>query len=155
MGRYVKASLFENLCLHSTCLNHHPHECNTAFGFNESLRLELKKLGKTGVKTTCVCPYFINTGMFEVSLYVDRCLSGTAHLSMCIFWLRGIQGVTTRFSWILPILEPSYVTEQMLRSIKQNQDVLSMPVIVYLVPLLRGLLPTSLFDFQLDFLGVC
>ena len=33
-------------------------------GFDESLRNELMRLGKTGVKTTIVCPYFINTGMF-------------------------------------------------------------------------------------------
>eukprot|EP01138_Halocafeteria_seosinensis_P010952 gb/GECG01011186.1/.p1 GENE.gb/GECG01011186.1/~~gb/GECG01011186.1/.p1 ORF type:complete len:332 (+),score=16.36 gb/GECG01011186.1/:1-996(+) len=100
-----------------------------AFGFHESMRLELKKLGKTGVNTTCVCPFYINTGMFE--------------------------GVQTRFSWILPILEPDYVASQTLRAIQQDQEVLCMPVIVYLVPLLRGLLPTSLFDFGLDVLGVC
>jgi all-trans-retinol dehydrogenase (NAD+) len=35
-----------------------------AFGIDESLRLELKNL-KSNVTTTCVCPYFINTGMFE------------------------------------------------------------------------------------------
>jgi NAD(P)-dependent dehydrogenase (short-subunit alcohol dehydrogenase family) len=32
------------------------------FGMDESLRMELKKKGKTGVHTTCVCPYYINTG---------------------------------------------------------------------------------------------
>jgi short-subunit dehydrogenase len=36
-----------------------------AKGFAESLRLELRKLKKWGVKTTVVCPYFINTGMFD------------------------------------------------------------------------------------------
>ncbi|XP_042869558.1 protein dhs-3-like [Penaeus japonicus] len=36
-----------------------------AVGFDEALRLELKALGKTGVKTTCVCPVYISTGMFE------------------------------------------------------------------------------------------
>lgn len=35
-----------------------------AFGFDESLRTELKKFGSK-VKTTCICPYYINTGMFE------------------------------------------------------------------------------------------
>lgn len=35
-----------------------------AFAIDESLRLEMKKIGKN-VKTTCICPYFINTGMFE------------------------------------------------------------------------------------------
>ena len=36
-----------------------------AVGFDESLRYELLSQGKTGVHTTVVCPYFINTGMFE------------------------------------------------------------------------------------------
>ena len=65
------------------------------------------------------------------------------------------QGVQTRFSWILPILEPEYVVNQTLRAIQQDQEVLCMPVIVYLVPILRGILPTSVFDFGLDVLGVC
>ena len=36
-----------------------------AVGFDESLRFELAAMGKTGVHTTVVCPYFINTGMFD------------------------------------------------------------------------------------------
>ena len=37
-----------------------------AVGFDESLRIELEKLGVRGVKTTVVCPYFIqSTGMFN------------------------------------------------------------------------------------------
>jgi len=38
-----------------------------AVGLDESLRMELAAMGKTGVRTTVVCPYFINTGMFEGS----------------------------------------------------------------------------------------
>ena len=33
-----------------------------AIGFNEALRLELRKQKKWGVSTTLVCPYYINTG---------------------------------------------------------------------------------------------
>lgn len=36
-----------------------------AFGFAESLFLELTMLRKSKVKSTIVCPYFIQTGMFE------------------------------------------------------------------------------------------
>ncbi|XP_030259841.1 epidermal retinol dehydrogenase 2 isoform X3 [Sparus aurata] len=36
-----------------------------AVGFAESVGLELVATGKDGVKTTIVCPYFINTGMFD------------------------------------------------------------------------------------------
>ena len=34
-------------------------------GFDESVRNELTSQGKTGVKTTVVCPFYINTGMFH------------------------------------------------------------------------------------------
>jgi short-subunit dehydrogenase len=33
-------------------------------GFDESLKNELVRLNKTGVHTTLVCPYLVNTGMF-------------------------------------------------------------------------------------------
>lgn len=35
-----------------------------AVGFDESLRMELRNSGSQ-VKTTCICPYYINTGMFD------------------------------------------------------------------------------------------
>ncbi len=35
-----------------------------AVGFDESLRSELARLGKTGIKTTVICPTGINTGLF-------------------------------------------------------------------------------------------
>ena len=35
-----------------------------ALGFHEAVRMELYALNKTGVHTTLVCPFFINTGMF-------------------------------------------------------------------------------------------
>jgi all-trans-retinol dehydrogenase (NAD+) len=60
-----------------------------SFGFDESLRLELKKLGSP-VKTTCVCPFFINTGMFE--------------------------GVKTQFP-LLPLLEPDWVADRIITAI--------------------------------------
>lgn len=50
------------LCLHSA------DYCASKFaavGFAESVGLELLATGKDGVKTTIVCPYFINTGMFD------------------------------------------------------------------------------------------
>ena len=36
-----------------------------AVGFEESFSNELIRLGKTGVKSTVVCPFYINTGMFD------------------------------------------------------------------------------------------
>lgn len=36
-----------------------------AVGIHESLTMELNSLTSSNVKTLCVCPYFINTGMFD------------------------------------------------------------------------------------------
>ena len=53
-----------------------------AVGFDEALRMELADTAP-GVKTTVVCPFFIDTGMFE--------------------------GAQTRFAWLLPILKEQNV----------------------------------------------
>ena len=36
-----------------------------AVGFTESLQMELVSMKKSGVHTTVICPYIINTGMFD------------------------------------------------------------------------------------------
>lgn len=36
-----------------------------AVGFEEALRYELKATGFNRIHSTVVCPYFINTGMFD------------------------------------------------------------------------------------------
>lgn len=97
-----------------------------AIGFDESLRLELKRLG-IPVKTTVVCPYYIDTGMFE--------------------------GVKTRFSWLLPILDPGKVTEKILRAIERDRARLIMPWFVYTVYPMR-IFPVSWQDAILSFLGI-
>jgi len=97
-----------------------------AVGFDESLRMELKRLGSP-VQTTVVCPFFIDTGMFE--------------------------GVTTRFSWLLPILKPEYVVRRIMGAIAGNRRRLIMPRFVMTVPVVR-VLPPFLFDAVLAFFGV-
>lgn len=61
-----------------------------AFGFDESIRLELNKMNSK-VKTTCVCPFFINTGMFE--------------------------GVSTPFP-LLPLLDQDWVSERIITAMR-------------------------------------
>ena len=34
-------------------------------GFHESLRLEIRRLGKNNIRTLLVCPYAVDTGMFN------------------------------------------------------------------------------------------
>ena len=97
-----------------------------AFGFDESLRLELKKLG-SDVKTTIVCPYYIDTGMFD--------------------------GVKTRFSWLLPILQPEAVVSRIVRAIKKDRRRLVMPWFIYSSWLSR-LMPVAWYDALMDFFGV-
>ncbi len=97
-----------------------------AVGFDESLRLELKRLGHP-IRTTVVCPFYIDTGMFK--------------------------GVKTRFSWLLPILQPAYVAKRVLGAIEGNRSRLILPRFLLATPLVR-ILPPALFDLLMGALGV-
>ena len=97
-----------------------------AFGFDESLRMEFKKR-KMNIKTTVVCPFFINTGMFD--------------------------GAKTRFPWLLPILNEETVANKIVKAIEQNKARLLMPGIVYTSWVLRYL-PVDVFDWLASTLGV-
>ena len=97
-----------------------------AVGFDESLRLELKRLGHP-IRTTVVCPWYIDTGMFR--------------------------GVRTRFPLLLPILKPDYVAVRILRAIEANRRRLVLPRFVMAV-LLARILPLTLFDAVMRFFGV-
>lgn len=97
-----------------------------AFGFNESLRAELRA-GKTGVDTLVVCPYYIDTGMFD--------------------------GVRTRFPRLLPILKEEVVAAKVLDGIENGRRKLVLPPLVNLVPAAR-LLPVGAFDRLMDVLGI-
>ncbi len=97
-----------------------------AIGFDESLRMELRQTAPA-VRTTVVCPYYVNTGMFT--------------------------GVRSRFPWLLPILDEAMVAERIVWAIERDRRRLFMPWPIYLLPAMR-LLPTALFDALADFLGV-
>lgn len=97
-----------------------------AFGFNESLRAELASTSR-GVHTLVVCPYYIDTGMFE--------------------------GVQTRVPWLLPILKPEDAVRKILIAMEQGKKQLVMPSSVGLVPILR-ILPVPLFDRVMNLLGI-
>lgn len=97
-----------------------------AVGFDESLRLELKQQGSS-VVTMLVCPFYIDTGMFD--------------------------GVKTRFSWLLPILRPDDVVRRMVNAIRKDRRRLIMPWFVYTSWPSR-LLPVAWFDALMAFLGI-
>jgi all-trans-retinol dehydrogenase (NAD+) len=98
-----------------------------AFGMDESLRFEMQQRAP-GVKTTVVCPYYIDTGMFD--------------------------GVKSRFSFLLPILKEEKVADGVIKAIEKDRARLMMPPIVYTVPILRGLLPPKVFDMITNILGI-
>ena len=74
-----------------------------AVGFNEALRQELRRSG-SGVRTTVVCPYYIDTGMFK--------------------------GVKTRFPLLLPVLKEQDVADRVLKAIQRDQPQVQMPFMV-------------------------
>ena len=89
-----------------------------AFGFDESLRLELRRQG-LNIWTTIVCPYYMSTGLFE--------------------------GAKTRFSWLLPILKPEVVADRVISAISKEHRRVIIPWFIYMVWPIR-LLPVSWFD---------
>jgi all-trans-retinol dehydrogenase (NAD+) len=96
------------------------------FGFDESIRMELRRR-KSAVRTTVVCPFFIDTGMF--------------------------QGVQTRFPLLFPILKSEYAARRIVSAVLKNRRRLIMPAFVHTVYLLR-LLPTAVLDVMADFFGI-
>jgi all-trans-retinol dehydrogenase (NAD+) len=97
-----------------------------AMGFDESLRAELAQ-SAPGVKTTVVCPYYIDTGMFR--------------------------GVKSRFPLLMPILKEESVAHRVVKAILRDQRRIALPRTVHWIPLLR-LLPLRLFDALAGLLGV-
>lgn len=97
-----------------------------AMGFDESLRVELRRIAPR-IQTTVVCPYYIDTGMFR--------------------------GVKSRFPWLLPILDENRVAARIVRAIERDERRLLMPPAVHLLPLLR-MLPVGAFDWITSLLGV-
>jgi all-trans-retinol dehydrogenase (NAD+) len=99
---------------------------HAAVGFAESLRYELRRYAPE-VRTTVVCPFYINTGMFD--------------------------GAKSRWPWLLPILDESTVIAKIMRAIERDKRQLVMPPAIGLLPVLR-MLPPPAFDRAMDLLGV-
>jgi all-trans-retinol dehydrogenase (NAD+) len=97
-----------------------------AVGFTESLRAELRG-ERSRVRTLLVCPYYIDTGMFD--------------------------GVRTRVPWLLPILREDDVARTVVEGIERGRSQIVLPPAVWLVPGLR-LLGTRGFDALVDVLGI-
>uniref|UniRef100_A0A4W6EAQ6 Short chain dehydrogenase/reductase family 16C, member 5a n=1 Tax=Lates calcarifer TaxID=8187 RepID=A0A4W6EAQ6_LATCA len=95
-----------------------------AVGFAESVGLELLATGKDGIKTTIVCPYFINTGMFD--------------------------GCQTKWPSLLPILNPDYVAKKIIHAVLTDQVYLLLPKSIYLIAALKKLVSTFSVLFHIS-----
>ncbi|KAK6959523.1 epidermal retinol dehydrogenase 2 [Biomphalaria glabrata] len=91
-------------------------------------RNELQKQKKTGVKTTVVCPFYINTGMFT--------------------------GVKSRFPSLLPLLDADHVVDRIITAVLTNQEMLLIPRSIYLFYLLKGLAPVKVVEVLSNFFSV-
>ncbi|XP_074656242.1 epidermal retinol dehydrogenase 2-like [Tubulanus polymorphus] len=96
-------------------------------GFDEALREELRDMGKLGVKTTVICPVFINTGMFD--------------------------GVTMKQAWLCPLLEPDYVVEKIMEAVLTEQKFVVVPKTMYILHPLKSLLPLKASSLLIDWMG--
>jgi len=85
-------------------------------GWSESLRLELEQY--TDIKVTTVEPSYIKTGLFA--------------------------GVTPPL--LTPLLEPMDIAKRIIRAVKNDKIHLREPFMVKLLPFLKGILPTRVFD---------
>jgi all-trans-retinol dehydrogenase (NAD+) len=94
-------------------------------GLAESLRLELRRDGVTGVGTTIVCPSFIDTGMFP----------GTTPPRLA------------------PWLKPEALAERIVAAVKAERRYVREPALVKLIPLLR-VLPGAAQDFLCSLTGM-
>jgi all-trans-retinol dehydrogenase (NAD+) len=94
-----------------------------AVGFNESMRMELRSL-KSNVKTTCICPYYIDTGMFH--------------------------GVKSPF---IPILSEKYAANRIVNAVLQEESITIMPWFLWTFVWLKAFLPTSVCDLAADITG--
>lgn len=86
-----------------------------AVGFDESLRLELKTEGATGVKTTVVCPIYIDTGMFE--------------------------GIRANF---VRLLTPEWVANEIVDATLMDVTVLMLPKAMRLAVIMKLILPEKI-----------
>ncbi|XP_072898154.1 epidermal retinol dehydrogenase 2 [Hemitrygon akajei] len=88
-----------------------------AIGFAESIALELLVSGKNGIKTTIVCPYFINTGMFN--------------------------GCKTKWPNFIPVLDQNYVAKRIADAVLREQAYLVMPRSLVFMLAIKNLLPVK------------
>jgi len=92
---------------------------SAVINLTDSVRAEMQKFKKKGVRLTIICPFFVKTGMFE----------GAKKLPL-----------TTR------LLEPEFMADKIYMAYHKNRNYLSEPLMVKIVPLLRALSVTRVVN---------
>ncbi len=87
-------------------------------GWSDSLRLELEQEGYDNICVTTVTPGYVNTGMFDGA----------------------------KAPLMTPILEPEPFVMKVWESMKKGDVMVRSPWTVYLVAIMKGILPIRLFD---------
>lgn len=100
-----------------------------AVGFHESLSHELKAAEKDGVSMTLVCPYLLDTGMFK-----------------------GCR-IRKEIEPFLPPLKADYCVKQAMSAILTNQPMVCTPRLMYIVTLMKSVLPFDAVVCMYRFLG--
>uniref|UniRef100_A0A4W6D720 Retinol dehydrogenase 20 n=1 Tax=Lates calcarifer TaxID=8187 RepID=A0A4W6D720_LATCA len=116
----IRKRWFLRHCKNKLCFDLGQDYCASKFaavGFHESLAHELLAEEVEGVRTTLVCPYIVDTGMFE-----------------------GCK-IREEVELLLPPLEPQYCVEQAMNAILIDQPLVCIPRLTYLPVLFRALLP--------------
>jgi len=88
-------------------------------GWSDSVRLELEQAKAKHVKVTTVCPYYVNTGMFDGA----------------------------KSAPLLPILEPEHVVDEAWKGMCQGSAFVILPRAVVLSEIMKGIIPIGLRDF--------
>ncbi|CAI5450375.1 unnamed protein product [Caenorhabditis angaria] len=101
---------------------------HAAVGFHGSLTDELIALGKTGVRTTLVCPYYVRTPMFNAP--------DVAGSPLC------------------PILEVDYVADRIVEAVQTDAELLITPKAGYFIVFLMSILPTSVSRLLRESAGI-
>ncbi len=87
-------------------------------GFSESIRLELRMLGHRRVGVTTVCPSYVSTGLFD-----------------------GARPMKTT-----SMLTADQLAAMVVHAVERNRTFVLTPWLVKMTPMLKGILPTRVFD---------
>ncbi|XP_015243822.1 PREDICTED: retinol dehydrogenase 10-like [Cyprinodon variegatus] len=116
--------LFTTACVEDYCASKFG-----AVGFHESLAHELRAENNDGIKTTLVCPYIVDTGMFA-----------------------GCE-IRKEIQSLIPPLEPLYTVQQSMKAILGEQEMVCIPRIMYIPFIARAVLPWEANVVTYRFMG--